>query len=741
MNDPTRVVVDIADAELADGVSNLDSDNALISRVEFHKFADETGQIIRVTFYINGDVEHQLVTEGAVVKLSLRGVATSDDPVGDALPTDDPMGEFLPSVDPMGDALPDVLPEAEDQPPEPEIKLSGPKQLPTGTSLTSLDFEQTPTHSRVLIGTQGMGSFDASQPRGDTILVDIPGAFVPKSLSRVLDTSRFYTPVKMIRAYRTSRGARVAIQLREASEYEIERTPSGFVVLSVAIPDSMRQEESQARQDAASVSPEGPDEGIGNAYQNEILIGEQGRTVDPQVAFGSGGGSNDPASMLGMATGFMYDNSSATSGNFTGRKISLDFVNADIHSIFRLISNVSRLNIVTGDDVQGKISVRLENVPWDQALAAVLQAKGLASQRFGNIIRVAPIDTIKAEQQSALEAKRAQEELAELQLLILPLNYVKANDLENQLKELISARGTLQVDENSNQIIIKETEQRLAQIRELVRQLDKETPQVLIEARVVEASSAFSKRLGIQWGAALHANAATGYPTGLFFPNSVGVSGAAGDSGKFYSADATGSDSLLVDLGAGGDFSGVAFSLGSIPGLVNLDARLSAMEIDGWGKVVSEPRITTLDNKEARISQGARVPYLSTSSGGTQVQFVEAALEMSVTPHITNDSQIFLALDVTNNRADFSKLVQGQPAIQIKEASTSVLVADGDTTVIGGVFSSETAFSQSRVPGFHRIPLLGYMFKNASDEISRNELLVFVTPHVVTRAAVSSSSQ
>jgi type IV pilus assembly protein PilQ len=191
----------------------------------------------------------------------------------------------------------------------------------------------------------------------------------------------------------------------------------------------------------------------------------------------------------------------------------------------------------------------------------------------------------------------------------------------------------------------------------------------------------------------------------------------------------------MVDMGAESSTSGVSISLGSIPGLVDIDARLSAMESDGWGKVVSEPRITTLDNQEAKISQGARVPYLSTSSGGTQVQFVEAALEMSVTPHITSDKQIFLSLQVSNNRPDFSNLVQGQPAIQVKEAKTSVLVADGDTTVIGGVFASETAFSQDRVPGFSKIPLLGYLFKNSSDTLTRNELLVFITPHIVTRTS------
>jgi type IV pilus assembly protein PilQ len=176
----------------------------------------------------------------------------------------------------------------------------------------------------------------------------------------------------------------------------------------------MRQQQMTAYQAEATVAPGTPDSGISNAYQKEILIGESGNTSDPQASFGTGGGANDPAAMLGMASGFMYDAGSASDQKYTGKRISLDFVNADIHSIFRLISHVSNLNIVTGDDVSGRVTVRLQNVPWDQALAAVLQAKGLGSQKFGNIIRVAPIETIKSEQQSAVEAKRAQEELTEL---------------------------------------------------------------------------------------------------------------------------------------------------------------------------------------------------------------------------------------------------------------------------------------------------------------------------------------
>jgi type IV pilus assembly protein PilQ len=434
-----------------------------------------------------------------------------------------------------------------------------------------------------------------------------------------------------------------------------------------------------------------------------------------------------------MASGFMFDGGSAASAPYAGRRISLDFVNADIHSIFRLISHVSRLNIVASDDVQGQVTVRMTDVPWDMALAAVLQSKGLGSQRFGNIVRVAPIETIKSEQQAALEAKRAIIEMQDLALLVIPLNYVQASDLQMQVEALLSTRGSIQVDVTSNQLVIQETEKRLAQIRELIRYLDRQTPQVLIEARIVEAHSNAAQAMGVQWGSEVDATTRTGYGTGLFFPSGVGVGGAIGRQAGAQEYYQAGTDALMVDMGAEAANSGVAFNLGSIPGLVDLDARLSALETDGFGKVISQPRITTLDNKVARIAQGQRIPFLSTSAGGTNVQFIEAELSLMVTPHITTDDKIFLAVNVTNNRADFSQLVQGNPAIQTKEVATELLVADGDTTVMGGVFSTEHSYSQDRVPGFSKIPLVGYLFKNSAEALSRNELLVFLTPHIVTR--------
>ena len=723
LSEPAQVVVDLANAEAVADVASLVDKTALVRDVVVEGFDDATGKVTRVRITLSKAVTPRVSTNGNQVRVTLDTGEQAADPLASAL--EQPSRSPDQASGSAASATPPSL-------------LSGPQQLPGSLALSSLDFQALEDVSRIVIGTNQSVDYVATQPRPNLIVVDFPGAFVPQSITRTLDANQFISPVKTVRAFRTSTGGRVSIDLRETASYTVTKGAGGLIYVDVPVPPEMKQQRDEAEQNAAAVSPSSSEGGIKNAYSSEILIGTTGRTVDPQAAFGTGSGSNDPSSLVGAASGFAMDSSSASDTPFTGRRISLDFVNADIHSIFRLISSVSRLNIIASDDVKGTVTVRMEDVPWDLAFAAVLQAKGLGSQRFGNVVRVAPIETIKSEQQAALEAKRANEELTDLQLLVLPLNYSQAGNISGQIKTTLSKRGSVQVDTQGNQLIIQDSEDRLAQIRELVRHLDKQTPQVLIEARVVEASATYDRSLGIQWGGELDASAATGYSTGLFFPNSVGLSGGMDTDGDqtFYSR---GQENLIVDTGATSSKGALAFSLGSIPGVVSLDARLSAMESDGHGKVVSSPRVTTLDNQTAKISQGARIPYASTSSNGTQVQFIQAALTLEVTPHITSDDKVFLNIKIANNRPDFSQLVEGRPAISIKEAETQLLVADGDTTVIGGVFSTEESYAQDRVPGFSKIPLLGHLFKNSTTGVSRNEMLVFITPHIVTRAMSNES--
>lgn len=698
--DPERLVIDIANARLASGTSP--GAGGIVTRSELSTFNDGSYNV-RLTLWLASGATWKVDSEPGAILLTLTPGQVSD-PLADAL----------------GGGGTD------------EVRLSGPAAAVSGPALTTLDFQQRERVSRILIGTHDVQPA-VTQPSRDTIVVDLPGATMPQSLKRELDTRFFYSAVDSVRANSSGGGTRIQVRLREGAEYEVAKE-GALTVISVQIPTDILAKREAALKAASASLPAAPGDpsnngtgGLGNATANEVMITGKGKTVDPQSVLGSGGGSSMPG---GFA--FAQDVRGAAAPRSSGRKMSIDLQEADIHVVFRFIADFADINIITSDDVQGKVTVRLKDVPWDEALGAVLQAKGLGAQRYGNILRVAPIETIKAEQQAALEAQKATADLEDLTLYVAPLNYAQADELLEQINSVKSTRGSVQVDSRGNQLIIRDREANIAQIRELLRTLDRPNRQVSIEARFVEATSNFSRSLGIEWGSTVDASATTGYPTGAFFPNSVGVGGGIDPANGGATMFSAAGDSLLVDLAASGNPAGaLAFSLGSIPGLIDLDARLSAVEAEGWGKIISSPRVTALDNEEASVIQGARVPFLSTSQNGTQVQFVEANLELNVTPHITSDDTVFLDIEISNDRPDFAASVSGNPSITTKSITTRVLVPDGDTTVLGGVYATAESWSQSRVPGLGSIPILGWLFKNSSKERTQNEMLVFITPRIV----------
>jgi type IV pilus assembly protein PilQ len=544
---PERLVLDIAGARL--GADAALGSGGIVSRAEYGTFNDGTDNV-RVTLWLTGPAQWDIKSEPGAIVLTLTAGAVSD-PLADAL--------GAPTVD--------------------GVKLSGPLAAISGPALTTLDFQQKDRVSRILIGSKDVEPA-VSQPSRNTIAIDLPGARIAESLGREIDTRFFYSAVDSVRATPTAAGARITVGLREGAEYEVSRE-GGLTVLSIRIPADILAKREAALQGAAvsRAVPAAPGtpatnggEGLSNSNGSEVLITGNGRSVDPQAVFGSGGGTSAPGSF-----GFASDVKSSNSSRSNGKRMSIDLQEADIHVVFRFIADFADINIITSDDVSGKVTVRLKDVPWDEALGAVLQAKGLGAERLGNIVRIAPLETIKAEQQASLETEKTKDDLAELQLYVAPLNYAQADELVEQVTSVLSARGSVQVDSRGNQLIVRDQEDNVAQIRELLRTLDKPNRQVSIEARFVEATSNFSRSLGIEWGGAVDASAATGYPTGAFFPSSVGVSGGSGGNVGFDSA----ADNLLVDLAATGSAGALGFSLGSIPGLLNLDARLSAIEAEG----------------------------------------------------------------------------------------------------------------------------------------------------------------
>jgi type IV pilus assembly protein PilQ len=434
----------------------------------------------------------------------------------------------------------------------------------------------------------------------------------------------------------------------------------------------------------------------------------------------------------------------AVGRNYGGRRIDLDFKDADIHNILRLLSEVGGVNIITSDDVKGSVTIRMRDVPWDQALDMILQAKGLGMIRRGNLIRVAPIEALEKEREAAIARQKQNVELAPLETRLIPVSYATADNLKPRVGELISTRGTVSVDERTNVLIVRDIVDNLDDVEDLVRTLDTQTPQVLVEARIVEATTQYSRDIGIQWGGDLAMTSATGNPTGLTFPSNATFAG-----GNFNAASATAGLSPIsaetatpnyaVNLPAAvgnGQGGAIGMSFGSVSGNFNLNVRLSAAEAQGTVRIISSPRILTLDNREAHIAQGTLIPYSQVSAQGVQTAFQEAKLQLIVKPHVTSDGSVAMHLKVTRDEPDFTRTSnRGDPTILKREAETDLLVADSHTAVIGGIFTRNQGRNIDQVPLFGDIPILGLLFQRRRVRDERNELLIFLTPRIVNRSA------
>jgi type IV pilus assembly protein PilQ len=417
---------------------------------------------------------------------------------------------------------------------------------------------------------------------------------------------------------------------------------------------------------------------------------------------------------------------------YRGQLVSFDFKDADIRDVLRILADISGFNIIVSSDVKGTVTLKLSNVPWDQALDVVLEDSGLGGFVEGNVVKVAPLKALQQRQSAIQAAAKSNEQLEPLTTKQVFVNYASAEELTPLAEPLLSDRGELKVDTRTNSILVTDTGARVVQIEELVKSLDTRTPQVLIESRIVQATLDFTRELGVQWGFNYRASAATGNPTGAIFPSNIGVGGVVpGNPGPFGSIG----DNFLIDLPAAvGTGSGGALGvvLGSITGAYDLDIRLSALENRGDGRVLSSPKVLTLDNQAARIEQGVSIPFLSVSAAGTQTQFVDATLRLEVTPQVTNDGRVQMNIKVTDNAPDPSVTgANGQPAIRRNEAETKVLSLDGETIVIGGIFTRTSTENLAGIPWFSRIPLLGFLFRNTQTIDQRRELLVFITPRII----------
>ncbi|MDI9246746.1 type IV pilus secretin PilQ [Marinobacter sp. CHS3-4] len=414
---------------------------------------------------------------------------------------------------------------------------------------------------------------------------------------------------------------------------------------------------------------------------------------------------------------------------YTGDKLSLNFQDIEVRSVLQLIADFTGLNLVASDTVSGSITLRLQNVPWDQALDLILKTKGLDKRQIGNVLLVAPADEIAAREKLELETNKQIAELAPVRLDIIQVNYAKAAEVVSLIeadKELISSRGFVSSDARTNTISVRETADKLDEIRRLVSTWDVPVRQVSIEARIVRAQTNVAENLGVRWGGAA-------YDVSGNDVISIGGSQATVEEGRQAAGGLNNTisfpDALAVDLGVSGEgASSVAIGWGSDDFLVDLE--LSALESDGRAELVSQPRVVTADRQTASIKSGEEIPYQeASSSGATSVSFKEAALSLEVTPQITPDDKIIM--DLVVNQDSRGEVTAGIPAINTNQVTTQVLVGNGETVVLGGIFQSEVATTTTKTPFLGDIPYLGRLFKRTEHIDERSELLIFITPKII----------
>lgn len=430
---------------------------------------------------------------------------------------------------------------------------------------------------------------------------------------------------------------------------------------------------------------------------------------------------------------------------YTGEKLSLNFQDIDVRSVLQLIADFTDLNLVASDTVQGNITLRLQHVPWDQALELVLKTKGLAQRKVGNVLLVAPAEEIAARERQELEAQQQLAELAPLRRELIQVNYAKAADIAALFQSVAdgkdsSERGTVTVDERTNSIIAYQTDERLEELRRVVTQLDIPVRQVMIEARVVESYDDFDKEIGVRWGGAF--SGGKGKWNAFGKDGNLGIKDEDGFSCGPFGGRCTlpvndgGSPVPFVDLGANGATSGIG--IGFVSNRAILDLQLSAMEKTGKGKIISQPKVVTSDRETAKIMKGKEVPYQeASSSGSTSTSFKEATLSLEVTPQITPDNRIIMDVKVTKDEVDFANALDGVPPINKNEVNAKVLIADAETLVLGGVFSEQELEGVEKVPVLGDIPYLGRLFKRNMKITNKAELLIFITPRIVANQAVT----
>jgi type IV pilus assembly protein PilQ len=563
-----------------------------------------------------------------------------------------------------------------------------PSQNATAQALQDIDFRRgNDGAGRVVVNLPSSQVGVDIQQQGQTLVVEFLRSALPERLRRKLDVTDFGTPVQTVTA--TQQGDRVRLV----------------------------------------VTPKGSWEHSAYQSDNQFVLEVRPQKVDP--------------------------NKLTQGPGYSGDKLSLNFQNIDVRALLQVIADFTNFNVVTSDTVTGNVTLRLKDVPWDQALDIILQAKGLGLRKSGNVLWIAPKEELANKEKAELEAKQAVAQLEPLRTQSFQMNYTKAEEVAKGLtgqnnqggsstntSRILSPRGSVIWETRTNQLFVSDIPSKLEEIQALIAKIDVPVRQVLIEARIVEADDKFGRALGVKLGASDlrgRQGGIPGYNVGGSNYVTIGGNYSAVGSQTNQQASYNYNDSQFVNLPAnvsGDAFGGATaanFALSLFSATANrfLNLEISALEADGRGKVVSSPRVVTADQTKALIEQGEEIPYQqSTSSGATSISFKKAVLKLEVTPQITPEGNVILTVDV--NKDSRGTLTPQGYAINNKHVQTLVLVENGGTVVIGGIYTQEDLETENKVPYLGDIPLLGNLFKNKSRSSAKTELLIFITPKVVS---------
>jgi type IV pilus assembly protein PilQ len=566
-----------------------------------------------------------------------------------------------------------------------------------------------------LLGTARLVTTSIQEPKDGTprLVLDMPN--VTSSLPSV--TSIKQGPVDRVRIGASPRSpllTQVTVDLTRSAAYRVESSPDGND-LTLVFDEPVNDPIAALKTPNAPVLRQAPPVGVEPA---RIQPGPQVQVAAPAARAQAAPAAQPPQPAVAQAP------------RYTGNPVSLDFQGADLRAVLRTFSEISGLNLVIDPSINGTVDVALRDVPWDQALDIILRANKLGYVVDGTIVRIAPLTVLAAEEEERRKLTDAQALAGDLQVLTRSLSYARAQDLRELITTtILSQRGSIQFDTRTNTIIIQDLADRLERAAALITTLDRSEPQVEIEARIVQTTREFARRLGVQWGFNGQATPALGNTLPTTFPNQVQLGGRTGQ----VQGPGNGGDTVsnAVNMGIAGATSAAGLALGSINGALNLDIALSAIERQGQGRILSTPKISTQNNIEAEITQGIQIPIQTVANNTVTVSFRDAALTLRVTPQITAANTVIMRIAMENSAPDFSRAVNGIPPIDTQRALTQVLVSNGETTVIGGIYVSREQSSQDRTPALHRLPLLGWLFKRDEFTDESRELLIFITPKVM----------